>query len=103
MEESEEEYVALYDDYYEGSGSGDYDAVEVSKIVEAEEVEDEVEEEVEEDDQMTDIETIARIGDRSLLSEKLHVESGSEVETVESLINSFQVEANGKVEKVLEL
>ena len=104
--DSEEEYMVEDYDDTEASGDGFYETVvnvRNEAVEDMEEIEEVEEVEEVEDSQMTDIETIARIGDRSLLSEKLHVESGSEVETVESLINSFQVEANGKVEKVLEL
>ena len=101
---NEEEYEEDYEmeDYeYESSGDVMYDAV---VNIRKNEDENELEKMVEvEDNQLTDIESIARIGDRSLLSEKLHAETGSEVETVQNLINSFQVEANGKVEKVLQL
>ena len=52
---------------------------------------------------MTDIEAIARIGDRTLLAEKIDVEEGEELETVNELINSFEVSGNGKVEKVFQI
>ena len=38
---------------------------------------------------------------RSLLTDKLNVESGKEMETVQRLIKSFKVEAKGDVEEVL--
>ena len=111
---SEEDSMESHEDYedYEYSGDVEYESV-VSIDRKSNDEEEEVEEEKEmkeEDDyvetvdnQMTDIETIARIGDRSLLSEKLEVEAGTEVETVQSLINRFKVAANGRVEKVLQL
>ena len=43
------------------------------------------------------------MGDRSLLSEKLDVEEGKEVETVQSLISTFKIEANGKIENVMKI
>ena len=111
MDSEEDTMQDNYEDYrdYETSGDVEYDSV-VSIDRKNKEDEMEVEKEEEEEDyvetvdnQMTDIETIARIGDRSLLSEKLEVEAGTEVETVQSLINRFTVAANGRVEKVLQL
>jgi len=90
------------DDY----GNYDYSNYEASGevVIEEETVvvrKDDIEEQV--DEEMTDIETVARIGDRSLLAEKLEVEEGNEVESVTTFINSFEVNANGKVEKVFKI
>jgi len=71
--------------------------VEVRRKAEAEEAEAAA------DTEMTDIETVARIGDRSLLAEKLEAEEGEEQEAVTSLISTFQLEANGRVEKVIRI
>ena len=113
--DSEEDNMESYEEYeeyedYEASGNVEYDSVvSIDRKNRDEKEEEEKEQEEEEDyveavdNQMTDIETIARIGDRSLLSEKLEVEAGTEVETVQSLINRMKVTANGRVEKVLQL
>ena len=109
--------METYEDYedYESSGDVEYESVvsidRKNRDEKQEEEQEQEEQEMKEEDdyvetvdnQMTDIETIARIGDRSLLSEKLEVEAGTEVETVQSLINRFKVAANGRVEKVLQL
>ena len=51
--------------------------------------------------QMNDLEQLARLGDRSLLVEKLEVEEGAEQADMEQFVTSLNVTANGKVEKVV--
>ena len=100
-EDNTEDNIESFD---EGNTENYPDVVGVKRNDDKEEEEEEYEEYVDSvDDQMTDIDTIARIGDRSLLSEKLEVEAGNEVEAVETLISRFKVAANGRVEKVLQL
>ena len=89
-----------YDYDYSGSGSGDGEDEEMETVVE---VRRKAEAEAAADTEMTDIETVARIGDRSLLAEKLEAEEGDEKEAVTSLISTFQLEANGRVEKVIRI
>ena len=88
-----------YDDY-EASGEvvyENYDVYQDTVVVRKDDIEEV------EDEEMTDIEAIARIGDRTLLAEKIDVEEGEELETVNELINSFEVSGNGKVEKVFQI
>ena len=88
-----------YDDY-ETSGEvvyENYDVYQDTVVVRKDDIEEV------EDEEMTDIEAIARIGDRTLLAEKIDVEEGEELETVNELINSFEVSGNGKVEKVFQI
>ena len=59
-----------YDYDYSGSGSGDGEDEEMETVVEVRR-KAEMEAEAAADTEMTDIETVARIGDRSLLAEKL--------------------------------
>lgn len=78
------------------SGSGDYegydDVVEVKS------------EFLEEDDEMTELEVVARIGDRSLLAERMtDLVDGEEKEAVEKLITTFNILANGRIEKVMQI
>jgi len=87
-----DDYLETYD--VDGSGDSDYDpVVDVRKSNDM----------PEKDDNEVDIEEVARIGDKSLLSEKLDVEQGKEVEGVQSLINTFKIEANGKIENVMKI
>jgi len=51
--------------------------------------------------QINDLEQLARLGDRSLLVEKLEVEEGAEQADMEQFVTSLNVTANGKVEKVV--
>jgi len=101
MEDNTEEFEDNTENYYYSYDVEPVVGVRKNNNVEEEEEYEEYVDSV--DDQMTDIDTIARIGDRSLLSEKLEVEAGSEVEAVESLISRLKVAANGRVEKVLQL
>ena len=84
--ENYENYEEGNYDYTDEEGSGDYE-----EIVE-----------VRKEEEM-DIETVARIGDRSLLAEKMEVEEGNEMETVQDLVNKFKISANGRIEKVLSI
>ena len=78
-----------------GSGSGDYG--EYDEVVEVRK-EDEIEEE------MTELEVVARIGDRSLLAERMEqLEAGEEKKAVEELITTFNIQANGRIEKVMQI
>merc|ERR1719350_779952 len=52
---------------------------------------------------LKNLELLARLGDHSLLSEKMDVEDGSEFEAVESLVNTFSMDANGKIERVVKI
>ena len=92
-----------YDYDYSGSGSGDGEDEEMETVVEVRRKAELEEAEAAADTEMTDIETVARIGDRSLLAEKLEAEEGQEQEAVTSLISTFQLEANGRVEKVIRI
>ena len=90
--------TAVTEDYdYENyeAGSGDY---EVATIVSVRKSDLDTAE-----DDITDIETVARIGDRSLLVEKLDLEDKDPKEAVESVINTFKIEANGRIEKVMKI
>ena len=93
-ESSEDEYNYDYSNY---EASGEVVIEEETVVVRKDDIEEQV------DEEMTDIETVARIGDRSLLAEKLEVEEGNEVKSVTTFINSFEVNANGKVEKVFKI
>jgi len=86
----------------ESSGSGDVE-YEATVVVRNDKTSEDLELQLELEDQISDIEKIARIGDMSLLSEKLEAEKGQELEAVESLVRSFNVEANGKIEKVVKI
>jgi hypothetical protein len=55
------------------------------------------------DKSLQNLELLARLGDHSLLSEKMDVEDGSEFEAVESLVNTFNMAANGKIERVVKI
>jgi len=55
------------------------------------------------DKSLKNLELLARLGDHSLLSEKMDVEDGTEFEAVESLVNTFNVDANGKIERVVKI
>ena len=87
-----DDYLETYD--LDGSGDSDYE-----EIVDVRKSNDESLK----DDKEVDIEEVARIGDKSLLSEKLDVEEGKEVEAVQSLISTFKIEANGKIENVMKI
>lgn len=91
---TEDDYNYDYSNY---EASGEVVIEEETVVVRKDDIEEQV------DEEMTDIETVARIGDRSLLAEKLEVEEGNEVESVTTFINSFEVNANGKVEKVFKI
>ena len=97
--ETDSDSSSDYDDY-EASGEvvyENYDVYQDTVVVRKDDIEEV------EDEEMTDIEAIARIGDRTLLAEKIDVEEGEELETVNELINSFEVSGNGKVEKVFQI
>jgi hypothetical protein len=55
------------------------------------------------DKSLNDLELLARLGDHSLLSEKMDVEDGEEFHAVESLVNTFNVSANGRIERVVKI
>jgi len=87
--------------------------VEEETVVEAheEEEEEDIEDEVDtivnvkkksEDSQLNNLEQLARLGDKSLLLERLEVEEGVEKQAaVEEYVASLNVTADGKVEKVV--
>ena len=88
------------DDYdEEGSGSGDDESPSFPPIVDVrdQKSEDEL------NKSLKNLELLARLGDHSLLSEKLDVEDGTEFEAVESLVNTFNMAANGKIERVVKI
>eukprot|EP00092_Neocalanus_flemingeri_P001801 GFUD01001920.1.p1 GENE.GFUD01001920.1~~GFUD01001920.1.p1 ORF type:complete len:554 (-),score=124.25 GFUD01001920.1:32-1693(-) len=89
--------VAMDDtDYIIEEGSGDIETqtiISVRKVKSQESIEK----------SLYDLEIVARLGDHSLLSEKLDVEDGSEFFAVQSLVNSFNVDANGKIERVVKI
>lgn len=89
-----DDYSETYD--VDGSGDTDYDYKPIVDV----RIDNE---EPKKDENEVDIEEVARMGDRSLLSEKLDVEEGKEVETVQSLISTFKIEANGKIENVMKI
>ena len=75
-------------------GSGDYEGYDDVVEVKSEFLNNE--------DEMTELEVVARIGDRSLLAERMtDLVDGAEKEAVEKLITSFNIVANGKIEKVM--
>ena len=55
------------------------------------------------DKSLNDLELVARLGDHSLLSEKMDIEDGEEFTAVESLVNTFNVNANGRIERVVKI
>jgi hypothetical protein len=55
------------------------------------------------DKSLYNLEMIARLGDHSLLSEKMEVEDGAEMSAVESLVSTFNVAANGRIERVVKI
>merc|ERR1712037_990323 len=57
-----------------------------------------------EDSQLNDLEQLARLGDKSLLLERLEVEEGKEKQAaVEEYVASLNVTADGQVEKVVDV
>jgi len=57
-----------------------------------------------EDTQLNDLEQLARLGDKSLLLERLEVEEGKEAkEVVEEYVSGLDVTVEGKVEKVVSI
>jgi len=81
-------------DYDEGSGD-----IETQTIISVrnEKSEDSL------DKSLNDLELLARLGDHSLLSEKMDVEDGEEFTAVESLVNTFNVNALGRIERVVKI
>jgi len=50
---------------------------------------------------LTELETLARLGDRSVIAEKIKLDNSEEIEVeVEKLINQFGLEMDGKIENV---
>merc|ERR1712223_1437826 len=57
-----------------------------------------------EDTQLNDLEQLARLGDKSLLLERLEVEEGKEAkDVVEEYVSGLDVTVEGKVEKVVSI
>lgn len=93
----------------------DHEDLEEETVVEASEEEEEVDEVDEsidnsivnvksEDSQLNDLEQLARLGDKSLLLERLEVGEGKEKKAaVEEYVASLNVTADGKVEKVVDV
>ena len=50
---------------------------------------------------INDLEELARLGDRSLLVDRLEVEQGEEQEVMETFVSSLEVDKEGTVEKVI--
>ena len=83
----------------EGSGSGNYEDYEDVVEVKAEFLNYNKEE-----DDVSELEILARIGDRSLLAERMtDVVDGEEKEAVERLVTTFNILANGQIEKVVQI
>jgi len=81
------------------SGSGDYEGYDDVVEVKSEFLNDNIEE-----DEMTELEVVARIGDRSLLAERMtDLVEGEEKEAVERLVTKFNILANGRIEKVMQI
>ena len=55
------------------------------------------------DKSLNDIDLVARLDDQSLLSKKMDVEDGGTFTAVEILVNTFNVNANGRIEKVVKI
>ena len=85
--------------------------LEEEAVVEASEEEENVDEvdtivnvKKSEDSQLNDLEQLARLGDKSLLLERLEVEEGKEKQAaVEEYVASLNVTADGQVEKVVDV
>lgn len=81
------------------SDSGNYEDYDDVVEVKAEFLNDDMEE-----DDVTELEILARIGDRSLLAERMtDVVDGEEKEAVETLVTTFNILANGQIEKVVQI
>jgi len=79
------------------SGSGDYDGYDDVVEVKSEFLE-------QNDDEMSELEVVARLGDRSLLAERMtDLVDGEEKEAMEKLITKFNIVANGRIEKVMQV
>ncbi len=53
---------------------------------------------------MSELEVVARLGDRSLLAERMaDLVDGEEKDAMEKLITKFNILANGKIEKVVQI
>jgi len=81
------------------SDSGNFEDYDDVVEVKAEFLNDDMEE-----DDVTELEILARIGDRSLLAERMtDVVDGEEKEAVERLVTTFNILANGLIEKVVQI
>jgi hypothetical protein len=79
------------------SGSGDYDGYDDVVEVKSEFLE-------QNDDEMSELEVVARLGDRSLLAERMtDLVDGEEKEAMEKLITKFNIVSNGRIEKVMQV
>jgi len=85
------------EDYEDGSGG---DATIISVGNEDEKSADDLEKKQE---MLTDLLTNSRLLDHSLLSVKLDIKEGSELAEVKSLVKSFNIQANGRIEKVVKI
>jgi len=87
---------AIETDYEDGSGDEE-NTTDAIISVRNEKLDDEM------DKSLNNLELVARLGDHSLLSEKLNAEEGEEFAAVQSLVNTFNVDANGKIERVVKI
>merc|ERR1712156_18372 len=88
--------TVVTDDDNDEEGSGDVETQTVISV-RKEKSDDQL------DKSLYNLEMIARLGDHSLLSEKMEVEDGAEMSAVQSLVSTFNVAANGRIERVVKI